>query len=196
VGTPKNRNVREGHRERSGTADDPELQLGTASSPVGIVHFALHQGALCAVGFDEGWEELLLAVRDRLRDHPSPGRTARVTVRECREAFQRYFNGDLRALDPLPVHPRGTPFQERVWKALRSIPVGSTISYGELAGRIGSPKASRAVGAANGANPISVVLPCHRVIGSGGSLVGYGGGLERKVWLLKHEGALPAELPT
>ena len=105
-----------------------------------------------------------------------------------RSAFDRYFAGDVRALDALPVDPGGTPFQARVWMALREIAPGETWSYEALAQRVGSPAAMRAVGAANGANPIPLVLPCHRVIGKNGKLVGYGGGMERKVWLLRHEG--------
>jgi methylated-DNA-[protein]-cysteine S-methyltransferase len=92
------------------------------------------------------------------------------------------------------VRPSGTPFQRRVWDALRAIPVGTTSSYRDLAIRIGSPSAIRAVGAANGANPIPIVIPCHRVIGAGGNLVGYGGGLDRKRWLLAHEGVVPGRL--
>jgi methylated-DNA-[protein]-cysteine S-methyltransferase len=98
-----------------------------------------------------------------------------------------YFAGDLRAIDALPVETAGTSFQREVWRALREIPCGTTISYGELALRIGRPEAVRAVGAANGANPVGVVVPCHRVIGANGSLTGYGGGIERKRWLLEHE---------
>lgn len=90
----------------------------------------------------------------------------------------------------LLLAPRGTPFQQRVWTALLEIPCGVTISYGELATRLGDPKASRAVGLANGRNPISIIVPCHRVIGANGNLTGYGGGLDRKEWLLRHEGAL------
>ena len=90
----------------------------------------------------------------------------------------------------LPLAPVGTPFQQRVWTALLNIPHGVTISYGELATRLGDPKASRAVGLANGRNPISIIIPCHRVIGANGNLTGYGGGLDRKEWLLRHEGAL------
>jgi methylated-DNA-[protein]-cysteine S-methyltransferase len=104
-------------------------------------------------------------------------------------AMRRYFAGDLTVIDKLPVKTAGTPFQKSVWKALRAIKCGSTISYAELARRIGKPKAVRAAGLANGQNPIGVVVPCHRVIGSNGSLTGYGGGLQRKEWLLKHEGA-------
>jgi methylated-DNA-[protein]-cysteine S-methyltransferase len=107
-----------------------------------------------------------------------------------RRAFADYFAGRLTALDGLAVAVAGTPFQRQVWTALRQIPAGSTLSYGALAERIGRKAAVRAVGAANGANPISIVLPCHRVIGANGTLTGYGGGLERKRWLLAHEGAL------
>ena len=103
-------------------------------------------------------------------------------------AIRSYFDGDLNAIDDLPVATGGTEFQRVVWRALRQIPCGDTISYAELARRIGRPAAVRAVGLANGANPISVVVPCHRVIGSDGSLTGYGGGIERKRWLLAHEG--------
>ncbi len=102
-------------------------------------------------------------------------------------AIAAYFDGDLHAIDSLPTLTEGTPFQKRVWQALRDIPAGHTISYGGLAKRIGKPAAVRAVGLANGANPIGIVVPCHRVIGANGSLTGYGGGLERKRWLLNHE---------
>jgi methylated-DNA-[protein]-cysteine S-methyltransferase len=102
-------------------------------------------------------------------------------------ALTRYFDGELTALDTIPVAFRGTPFQEQVWTALRTIAAGTTLSYGALARRIGRPTAVRAVGLANGSNPIGVVVPCHRVVGSDGSLTGYGGGLERKRWLLEHE---------
>jgi len=106
--------------------------------------------------------------------------------------MRRYFAGDLAAIDGVPGATRGTDFQRSVWRALRDIPCGSTLSYAELARRIGRPAAVRAVGLANGANPISIVVPCHRVIGADGSLIGYGGGIERKRWLLAHERAAPA----
>jgi methylated-DNA-[protein]-cysteine S-methyltransferase len=104
-----------------------------------------------------------------------------------REAIAAYLGGDLAAIDRVPVATGGTEFQRRVWTALREIPAGETISYGALAGRIGCPAAVRAVGHANGANPVGIVVPCHRVIGAGGALTGYGGGLARKRWLLAHE---------
>jgi len=106
-------------------------------------------------------------------------------------AVESYFGGDLAALRTIPWETAGTPFQRAVWAALTAIPAGSTLSYGALAAKLGMPKAVRAVGLANGANPISVVVPCHRVIGANGSLTGYGGGLERKRWLLEHERAAP-----
>lgn len=103
-------------------------------------------------------------------------------------AIGSYFAGELTAIDTLPVQTAGTPFQRAVWRALREINCGSTVSYAKLAERIGRPTAVRAVGLANGSNPIGVVVPCHRVIGANGSLTGYGGGIERKRWLLEHEG--------
>jgi len=103
------------------------------------------------------------------------------------KAIMNYFGGELHAIDSLPVQTAGTPFQQEVWQALRQIPCGSTISYAQLAVQIGRPKAVRAVGLANGSNPIPIVVPCHRVIGSDGSLTGYGGGMARKRWLLEHE---------
>lgn len=115
----------------------------------------------------------------------------------CAQAVQAYFAGDLEAINGIEVATGGTDFQRTVWEALRTIPTGTTISYLDLATRIGRPTAVRAVGLANGANPISVVVPCHRVIGSGvkSPLVGYGGGLNRKRWLLEHEKAIAAAEP-
>jgi methylated-DNA-[protein]-cysteine S-methyltransferase len=102
-------------------------------------------------------------------------------------ALRAYLEGDVTAIDDLPVDVEGTPFQMRVWEALRTIPAGETISYRELARRAGAPDAVRAAGTANGKNPVSVVIPCHRVIRADGSIGGYGGGLPRKRWLLAHE---------
>jgi methylated-DNA-[protein]-cysteine S-methyltransferase len=125
----------------------------------------------------------------RLVEGSPPGRIAR--------GLEAYFAGDVAAIDAIPTETAGTPFQREVWAALRQIPAGQTWGYGQLAAHIGRPAAVRAVGLANGANPIGVVVPCHRVIGADGSLTGYGGGIERKRWLLEHEarftrgGALP-----
>ena len=103
--------------------------------------------------------------------------------------LQAYVAGDIHVIDDIPTKTTGTGFQRRVWAALREIPAGQTWSYGQLAAHVGEPGAARAVGLANGSNPIGVVVPCHRVIGANGTLTGYGGGIERKRWLLRHEGA-------
>lgn len=126
-----------------------------------------------------------------------PGATLKLLeapqVSEAAQAVHAYFEGQLDALDTLETATGGTEFQRQVWAALRDIPIGETISYLELATRIGRPAAVRAVGLANGANPISVVVPCHRVIGRNAQLTGYGGGLPRKRWLLEHEKAIPIQ---
>jgi methylated-DNA-[protein]-cysteine S-methyltransferase len=104
-----------------------------------------------------------------------------------KDRIARYFEGELTALDELQCASNGTDFQRRIWAALRKIPAGTTTSYGALAARVGKPGAARATGLANGSNPISLIVPCHRVIGANGALTGYGGGLPRKQWLLAHE---------
>jgi methylated-DNA-[protein]-cysteine S-methyltransferase len=113
----------------------------------------------------------------------------RKTPLAIQRALAAYFAGDLTAIDGVPVATAGTSFQREVWAALRLIRPGTTLSYGALAQRLGRPKSVRAVGLANGANPVAIVVPCHRVIGADSSLTGYGGGIERKKWLLTHEGA-------
>lgn len=110
------------------------------------------------------------------------------TVGEATRQLRAYFRGERTTFD-LPLAPRGTAFQQRVWEALRAIPPGETATYGAIAARLGQPAASRAVGAANGRNPLAIVVQCHRVIGADGALTGYAGGLHRKRWLLAHEGA-------
>lgn len=162
------------------------LYHSSLQTPVGELAFAVDEaGALVAVAFP-GQEDLArLAGLD-------PSGNGRLMTDETRTAAAHaqlggYFSGSLRGFD-LAVAPRiGTPFQRRVWQALMRIPYGATWSYARLASETGS--VARAVGSANGANPISIVVPCHRVIGSDGSLTGYAGGLERKRWLLAHEGS-------
>ena len=124
--------------------------------------------------------------RTRTGARLAPGDPAWFT--EILGQLDAYFAGRLTEFD-IPVKLDGTEFQRRVWSQLQAIPYGETISYGELARRVGSPKASRAVGLANGRNPVTIIVPCHRVIGSNGKLTGYGGGLDRKTWLLDHEAA-------
>ena len=137
-------------------------------------------GALHAV-FDE--EERLCELGFRRSPSFVPSRSHNA----LRDQLGEYFSGQRKTFD-YPLAPKGTEFQLAVWNALLAIPYGATVTYAELAQRIGKPSAVRAVGAANGANPIPVIIPCHRVIGSNGTLTGYGGGIERKQWLLAHEG--------
>ncbi len=134
------------------------------------------------------WEDRAASMHRLLRLHYGAVRLEpKPAVSAARRAVEAYFEGDLAAIDGVAVATGGTPFQRAVWAALRTIPAGETASYGGLAARLGRPTAMRAVGMANGANPISVIVPCHRVIGANGSLTGYGGGVERKRWLLRHE---------
>jgi methylated-DNA-[protein]-cysteine S-methyltransferase len=130
------------------------------------------------------WSDREYRMAPALKGAVLEGRTAPSAGRLALEA---YFAGDLAAIDSLTVETGGTPFQQQVWMALRTIPVGQASTYRGLAEGIGRPSAIRAVGHANGTNPVSVVVPCHRLIGTNGSLTGYGGGLERKAWLLRHE---------
>lgn len=160
------------------------LLVDRMPSPVGTLHLVHDRVALRALDFD-GFDERLQGLLRRhygaceLTHEAAPG--------AMRQAIENYFLGDLQAIDGIAVATGGTAFQNEVWRGLRQIPAGETISYGTLARRIGQPLAVRAVGLANGANPIGLVVPCHRVIGADGSLTGYGGGLERKRWLLAHE---------
>jgi methylated-DNA-[protein]-cysteine S-methyltransferase len=155
-------------------------------APFGPLAIAARGDVLVAIHLEGHPERLAKAVA---RKEPADrGRLAPT----LRRAFDAYFKGDLTAIDSLEAEPTGTGFQRDVWAELRRVRAGTTISYSQLAARIGRPDAVRAVGAANGANPVPIVIPCHRVIGANGSLVGYGGGLEMKRWLLQHEGLLPA----
>jgi methylated-DNA-[protein]-cysteine S-methyltransferase len=150
----------------------------------GMVVLVDDQGRLHALGFvddDPNLARSLGTPHDVVERSDPSGLTTRLL---------RYFAGELTVLDDIDVAMHGTPFQCEVWAALRQIPVGETWSYAQLAAHIGRPTATRAVGSANGANPIGVVVPCHRVIGADGSLTGYAGGIARKRWLLAHENAL------
>jgi len=163
------------------------LFIDRIDTPIG--RFAIvadEAGRLRATGFEENHarmeHELRLQTKRAdiiLEEKKNPGGLS--------AALKRYFAGELDAIVGLPLAIEGTEFQLSVWHALAEIPCGETRTYGQLAKRIGRPNAVRAVGLANGSNPVGVVLPCHRVIGSDGSLTGYGGGIERKAWLLAHE---------
>lgn len=159
------------------------LTIDELETPVGRVRWVARGERLCALGFVDRWPGLQASLERRFGelvfDRGGPPR--------IRSKLIAYFDGEVTALDDVEIDMAGTPFQEKVWKALRSIQTGTTTSYASLALATGHPSAVRAVGAANGANPISIVVPCHRVIRANGDLCGYGGGIERKRWLLAHE---------
>ena len=143
-------------------------------------------GDLLVAASDQGLTGVWFPNRGTREEEEEHGGNA--ILDEARRQLGEYFAKSRTTFD-LPLDPPGTPFQRRVWDALRAIPYGSTLSYSELARRLGDPLATRAVGAANGQNPIPIIVPCHRVVGADGSLTGFGGGLDRKRWLLEHEGA-------
>jgi methylated-DNA-[protein]-cysteine S-methyltransferase len=161
--------------------------LDRVPSPIGTMLVVVDEESHLRVLDWEDFEERMLRML-RLC-HGRSIRLAPGRAREVRARLESYFTGEVRAVDDIPVRTGGTPFQSKVWTALRAIPPGATLTYSGLARKIRRPTAIRAVGHANGANPISVVVPCHRLIGADGTLTGYGGGLERKQWLLAHEGA-------
>lgn len=157
----------------------------THDSPIGPLLLAADDDGLRLIEFHQSRHRIERDGDWREGDHPILATT--------RKQLDQYFRGERRCFD-LPLAPRGTAFQCEVWRALASIPYGGTSSYAQLAAHLGRPKAMRAVGAANGRNPLPIVLPCHRVIGADGSLTGFGGGLPTKRFLLELEGALAPEL--
>jgi len=160
------------------------LGITELESPVGKLGLAFAGSTLYALEFDADAAMLrqrLVARFGTVELEPQPLPAA------LGDRFAAYVRGDVAGLDAIAVETGGTAFQRDVWRALRDIPAGQTLSYAELARRIGRPRAVRAVGLANGANPVAIVVPCHRVIGANGTLTGYGGGLWRKRWLLDHE---------
>jgi methylated-DNA-[protein]-cysteine S-methyltransferase len=165
------------------------LSRAILSTPIGEM-LALDSGeGLCGLVFT-GPRERPIGLEGRLRRWFPPHEfedRATPTIVRTRAWLDAYFAGDSADITGLPLDMRGAGFEKRVWDALRRIAPGETTSYGAIAKALGSAGASRAVGAANGANPVAIIVPCHRVIGSSGSLTGYGGGLERKTWLLDHE---------
>lgn len=150
------------------------MPLAYYHSPIGWIEIAGTESAITALDFIE-------QPPPQVENHPY--------LQECIHQLEQYFRHERQIFD-LDLQPSGTPFQQRVWQQLLTIPYGQTTSYQEVANQLQNPQAIRAVGTANGQNRIAIVIPCHRVIGRDGKLVGYGGGLWRKEWLLKHEGAL------
>ena len=171
-----------------------KLWLDSFQSPIGTILLVSDGEHLRALDFLDYRERMLRLLRLHYRTVellPGSDPTG------IKPRLLSYFSGELNAIADIPVTTGGTEFQKRVWRALREIPAGTTVSYGALAAQLGQPQAARAVGLANGANPVGIIVPCHRVIGSNGSLTGYGGGVERKRWLLAHEGGcsvLPSRL--
>jgi methylated-DNA-[protein]-cysteine S-methyltransferase len=155
-------------------------------SPVGKLLICACPEGVTSVHFEGRWSSSMLT-----EDRPDSGAVA--LLAQARSELAAYFAGTVRTLS-IPCVLEGTAFQRSVWHALRQIPFGEVTSYADIATRIGKPNACRAVGAANGQNPIPIIIPCHRVIGSNGSLTGFGGGLPRKQWLLEHEGAVSGRL--
>jgi methylated-DNA-[protein]-cysteine S-methyltransferase len=160
------------------------IHLREIDSPIGPLTIAASAGRICLLHFGSADDHVRRWLARwypgqpiELHDDPGGGIGR----------LRAYFDGDLDALDSIEVQMRGTAFQQRVWEALRRVRAGQTASYSEIARAIGAPSSVRAVGAANGANPVAVIVPCHRIIGTNGSLTGYGGGLDRKRWLLSHE---------
>ena len=166
-----------------------QLFLDRLATPIGEAMIVTDEnGCLRALDWADCEGEMRRTLRKQYGmiglDEPGPA------SRAVKTRLQNYFDGDIGCLGTIAWRTSGTPFQQSVWAALSTIAPGTTLSYGALAAKLGSPTSIRAVGRANGANPISIVVPCHRVIGTDGSLTGYGGGMKRKCWLLRHEGVV------
>lgn len=163
------------------------LSLDRLPSPIGEILLVTDQaGAVRAIDFHDYAPRMTRLLRLHYGDLPLETAAAPSAIRQ---SLADYFDGQLDALPAISWATGGTAFQRAVWTALMDVPAGTTSTYAALAARIGKPAATRAVGAANGANPIAILVPCHRLVGANGSLTGYAGGLERKQWLLRHEGA-------
>jgi methylated-DNA-[protein]-cysteine S-methyltransferase len=163
-----------------------KLFLDCINSPIDIIILISDGESLCSLDFEDCKGRMMKLLEKRYgavdfveKDDPQ-GFSSRISA---------YLDGDFSGLKDIPVNTGGTAFQQLVWQGLRQIPVGQTLSYGELAAQLGKPTAARAVGMANSLNPVAIVVPCHRVIGASAKLTGYAGGLDRKQWLLQHEGA-------
>lgn len=161
------------------------LQTIGDAQAIGPIHVIADGDVLVALEFGDAEHRLMPMLRARYG--AGVALDPADDLGDIASSIRAYFKGDLRALDAVPVDGGGTAFQKQAWQALRAIPPGETRTYGQMAALLGRPKAPRAVGAANALNPISLVVPCHRLVGSSGALTGYGGGIARKRWLLDHE---------
>ncbi|NJK80971.1 MAG: methylated-DNA--[protein]-cysteine S-methyltransferase [Chloroflexaceae bacterium] len=163
------------------------LHIDRIAAPIGEVLLVVDGAAVCALDYADYEQRMMKLLHRRY------GAVELVPATDPHgysSVLRAYFAGDLHAIDVLPVSTGGTPFQQQVWHALRSIAPGTVLAYGQLAAHMGRPTAARAVGMTNGLNPVAIVLPCHRVVGANAALTGYAGGLDRKVWLLQHEGVI------
>jgi methylated-DNA-[protein]-cysteine S-methyltransferase len=163
------------------------LVVETLDTPIGPIRIGAHDGGLARVLFDAQRDEVLPV-------DSQPSAAAKAHLQSAKDALIEYFDGKRTSFEDLTLAPAGTDFQLSVWQALLSLGFGETCAYRDIANKINNPKAVRAVGLANGKNPIPVIVPCHRVIGANGSLTGFGGGLPAKKWLLEHEGAMNGPL--
>lgn len=161
------------------------LLTDTVESPIGRLVLVFDAGRLCVLDYADNTERMTRLLRQRYHRFRLCEASTPLGVTQ---QLRAYLGGEFDAIDSIQVDPGGTAFQKKVWEALRTIPPGTTQTYRDVAEQIGRPNAWRAVGRANALNPISIVLPCHRLIGANGALTGYAGGLERKHWLLRHEG--------
>jgi methylated-DNA-[protein]-cysteine S-methyltransferase len=163
---------------------EQQLWLDRVNSAIGEILLISDGTALCALDFAD-YEARMWQLLSK--HYPQFTLHEQKNPQGFSDCLRAYLQGDLQSLDSIPVNPGGTSFQQQVWVQLRTIAPGTTLSYGQLAQRLGYPTAARAVGLANSLNPVSIVVPCHRVVGSNGKLTGYAGGLDRKRWLLEHE---------
>jgi methylated-DNA-[protein]-cysteine S-methyltransferase len=162
-----------------------KLLIDKINSEIGTIFVVSDSASLCALDFAD-YETRMMQLLQRRYGQFDLAETN--NPQGFSDQIQAYLAGNHSSIDQIPVNPGGTVFQQQIWLALRSIPLGTVVSYGELATKLGNPNACRAVGLANSLNPVAIVLPCHRVVGANASLTGYAGGLERKRWLLRHEG--------
>lgn len=151
-------------------------------TPLGTMYLAISDGALREAGFVETWARPVVEPDEDTSQESLSDEAQRV-----RDAVAAYFEGDVEAIDEIEIDPQGTDFQVAVWRAIREVPAGQTVSYQDIARAVGKPSAYRAVGTATGRNPVGIAVPCHRIVRSDGGLGGYGGGLHRKEWFLEHE---------
>lgn len=163
------------------------LHLTKVASPIGEILLVTDGHTLVSLDYT-GYEHRMMRLLEKRYGPFTLTENSNACPPDITDAINSYLAGNLTAIDTLPVDPGGTQFQSNVWHALRTIPPGTILSYGTLAQKLGNPAAVRAVGTTNSLNPISIVLPCHRVIGANGTLTGYAGGIDRKRWLLQHEG--------